>query len=111
MSVAALLFLMLQSVPPGGTHHANIYPYHGPASPTYENEVNFFSAYDRNRNDFVDRRELDAVAIRADRTLAQHTPSEKGVLISAMTRAFAELDQNGDGRVSRQEFQQANQLR
>lgn len=108
MSMSALVFLMLQGVPAGGTHHAGSAPFHAAPSVAWDNEVNFFQLYDRNRNDMVDRRELESVAVRADRNLARRTPAEKGRLYAAMTEAFATLDRNGDGRVSRQEFQQAN---
>ncbi|MDJ0277201.1 EF-hand domain-containing protein [Sphingomonas sp. 2R-10] len=108
MSAAALLALLLQSVPAGGTHHAQSYPYQGVETVAYENEVNFFHNYDSNRNDVVDRRELDVIAANADRRLALRTPAGKGQLIATMHAAFAALDRNGDGRVTRTEFQAAN---
>ncbi|MFD1036644.1 EF-hand domain-containing protein [Sphingomonas hankookensis] len=108
MSAATLLALMLQSVPAGGTHYAESYPLQGVETVAWENEINFFQNYDRNRNDVVDARELATIAANADRQLARRTPEQKGKLIAAMDAAFAKLDRNGDGRVTRTEFQQAN---
>lgn len=108
MPAATLLALLLQSVPAGGTHHAQSYPFQGVETVAYENEVNFFHNYDSNRNDVVDRRELDVIAANADRRLAKRTPAEKGRLAATMRAAFATLDGNGDGRVTRTEFQAAN---
>lgn len=108
MSAATLVALLLQSVPAGGTHHAEFYPYQSVESVAYENEVNFFHNYDTNRNDVVDRRELAIIAANADRQLARRTPEQKGKLVAAMNDAFARLDRNGDGRVTRTEFQQTN---
>ncbi|WP_162236615.1 MULTISPECIES: EF-hand domain-containing protein [unclassified Sphingomonas] len=108
MSASILFALLLQSVPPGGSHHAGFYPYQGQTPIAYENELNFFDLYDINRNDVVDRRELQAVAVKADRTFARRAPEQRGQLLAAMTDAFATLDRNGDGRVTRTEFQQAN---
>lgn len=108
MSATALLALLLQTVPAGGSHHAQPSRYFGIEPLRYENEINFFHNYDRNRNDVVDRRELELVAANADRQLARHTPEQQGKLIAAMQAAFVKLDRNGDGRVTRTEFQQAN---
>jgi|GEM_PF-6908454 len=108
MSGTALLALMLQAVPTGGSHYAQLPRYFGVDAPSYENEINFFHNYDRNGNDVVDRRELELVAANADRQLARRTPEQKGRLIAAMQAAFVKLDRNGDGRVTRSEFQEAN---
>lgn len=108
MSATALLALMLQAVPSGGSHYAQSPRHFGMEPVSYENEINFFHNYDRNRNDVVDRRELELVAANADRQLARRTPAQKGMLIAAMQAAFVKLDRNGDGRVTRTEFQQAN---
>ena len=108
MIVSALVLMMAQAALAGGTHTAAMRSVLPVANAAWEQEVNFFALYDLNGNGAVDARELRSVATRADRNAARRATAESGLLSARMTQAFAKLDRNGDGKVSREEFQQAN---
>ena len=80
----------------GGLAHAQAAPQtFGPAS---------FEAHDRNGDGFISRAELDA--IRATRRSAA-VDSGRPMRGAAMAPGFEQLDTDGDGRISRDEFNTA----
>jgi|GEM_PF-5995792 len=72
--------------------------------PAAEDETEFFTLFDTDRDGAIAKAEFDAMTVKIDAEAAKQDPSQKGQAATGLATAFALMDQNKDGRITREEF-------
>lgn len=100
MSSALLFLLALQAAPqtPAPATPAPV------VEPSAEDEQEFFTLFDADKNGTIDKAEFDKMVAQIDAEASKQDPSQKGQAASGLATAFALFDQNKDAKITRAEF-------
>jgi len=72
--------------------------------PAAEDETEFFAMFDTDKDGTIGKAEFDAMSAKIDAEAAKQDPSQKGHAAAGLATAFALMDQNKDGRITREEY-------
>ena len=72
--------------------------------PAAEDETEFFTMFDTDKDGTISKAEFDAMSAKIDAEAAKQDPSQKGQAAAGLATAFALMDQNKDGKITREEF-------
>ena len=72
--------------------------------PGAEDETEFFTVFDTDKDGTISKAEFDAMSAKIDAEAARQDPSQKGQAAAGLATAFALMDQNKDGKITREEY-------